>query len=197
MSSVAIRVPEGYVIRELESEEFWKHWDLHAPGIFDEKSLIFRWREHGGAEELERSRKLERGLTGALRINLGIFHGDAFVGWSWGIQQPGETFYMVNSAVLPEHRGKGLYRALMESMVVRASDLGFQLITSRHVACNNAILVPKLKAGFQITGFEVSDSFGVLVTLTYYTSELRRKVYTYRTGQERPDAEVKKVLSLS
>ena len=197
MQPKTVRVPDGYEIRELESEGLWGHWDLHAPGIFDEKAQIFRWREHVGAEELERSRSLERGLSGALRINLGIFHGDTFVGWSWGIQQPGETFYMVNSAVLPEHRGKGLYRALMESMVERVTGLGFQLITSRHVACNNAVLVPKLKAGFQITGFEVSDSFGVLVNLTYYTSPLRRKVYTYRTGQERPDAEVKKVLSLS
>ena len=73
---------------------------------------------------------------------------------------------------------------------------GFQIVSSRHVATNNQILVPKLKAGFVMTGIEVSDVFGVVVHLSYFFNPLRRKVLDVRVGQARPDAEVKRYTPL-
>jgi hypothetical protein len=61
---------------------------------------------------------------------------------------------------------------------------------------NNDVIIPKLKAGFLITSFELSDTFGSLVHLTYYPSPLRRKVQVYRAGDLFPDEEIRKALGL-
>ncbi len=53
---------------------------------------------------------------------------------------------------------------------------GFQKVTSRHSVTNNNVIVPKLKAGFVITGFEISEVFGLLIILTYYFNDTRRKL---------------------
>lgn len=66
----------------------------------------------------------------------------------------------------------------------------------RHSATNNAVIIPKLKAGFVITSMEISDMFGVLVHLTYFPKVLRRKMITYRVGDMKPDEEIKKCLKI-
>jgi hypothetical protein len=103
---------------------------------------------------------------------------------------------MRNSAILPNHRRKGLYSALLREVVIKLEKKGFQVITSRHNAGNNDVIIPKLKAGFLITGIELSDAFGTLVNLSYFTNPLRRKVTLYRSGDQYPDEEVKKHLGL-
>ncbi len=128
------------------------------------------------------------------KLHLGVFDREnKFIGWSWGIQESGTTFYMVNSAVLSEHRRKGIYGALLKRCVEILSKKGFQLIYSRHCATNNAVIIPKLQAGFIISKMEMDDRFGVLVHLHFYTNELRRKIMDYRSGLVRPDNEIKKV----
>ena len=77
----------------------------------------------------------------------------------------------------------------------RVKNLGFQELCSRHSVDNNAVIIPKLKAGFVITGVEISDMWGTLVNLSYYTNEKRRKVLSYRSGAK-PDSEIKKYLDL-
>jgi L-amino acid N-acyltransferase YncA len=103
---------------------------------------------------------------------------------------------MCNSAVFPEHRKKGLYTALMKATLEVVTEMGFQRIYSRHTATNNAVIIPKLKAGFHMTHFELSDTFGVLVHLTYYPKDLRRKMLDYRAGQIKPDDEIRKLLKI-
>lgn len=73
---------------------------------------------------------------------------------------------------------------------------GFQVIYSSHIATNNAIIIPKLKAGFVITSMEVKERFGTRIKLSYYTSQLRKKVVGFRVGFNRPDKELKDILKL-
>lgn len=103
---------------------------------------------------------------------------------------------MQNSGVLPEHRRKGLYSELVKRVVNVATGLGFQDIWSRHNTTNNAVIIPKLKQGFLITGIEVTDIFGTLIHLHYYPKEIRRRMTDYRVGQIKPDAEIKKYLGI-
>ena len=103
---------------------------------------------------------------------------------------------MRNSAVLPDHRRKGLYSALMFEVLKRTKELGFQTVVSRHVTTNNSIIIPKLKAGFVITSLEVSDRYGTLVHLTYFFNETRRKVMQFRSGDLKPDQVLKKALGI-
>lgn len=127
---------------------------------------------------------------------MGLFYKNQFVGWSWGFQENAETSYMCNSAIFKEHQRKGLYTHLMKAILSQTTDLGFQRIYSRHMSTNNPILIAKLKADFQITKFELSDSFGCMLHLTCFTNPLRRKVLDFRSGHIRPDAELKEIFKI-
>ena len=157
----------------------------------------FRLRDAMSDEERKQVKALDARLGSPVKIRLGVFHGDQCVGWSWGFQESALRFYMCNSAILPEHRRQGLYTKLLQAVVERAEQLGFQEIYSRHVATNNAVIIPKLKAGFVMTAMEVNDLFGTLVHLTYYPNPLRKKVLDYRVGQVQPDDEIKRHVELS
>jgi GNAT superfamily N-acetyltransferase len=122
-------------------------------------------------------------LAGAFHLHLGIYERDRFIGWCWGRQESSEEFHMVNAALLPEHRGRGVYTALLRAVMGRVQAEGFQLIYSWHQPDNPGILVPKLKAGFVISGFRVWDQFGLLVQLTYAFNDTRRELFRYRIGR--------------
>lgn len=189
-------LPESYSFREMESAEFRPLWIEHSKPIFDDDGLIFRPMEFLPESEKESIKTLGKLMGTPYSLRLCIFHGDKFVGWHTGNQESADTYYMRNSAVLPEHRGRGLYSALLAEVMSRLSEKGFQRIYSRHTATNNAVLIPKLKAGFVITGLELSDNFGTLVHLTYMTNALRRKMLDFRCGEIRPDEELRKALKI-
>ena len=67
--------------------------------------------------ELDALKNLQHNMGSPFRINLGLFHENKLVGWSYGWQENRETYYMTNSAVLPEHRRKGLYTALLQETI--------------------------------------------------------------------------------
>lgn len=73
---------------------------------------------------------------------------------------------MTNTGILEEHRRRGLYTALLPVVLNQLRQKGFQIVFSRHTLTNNAVIIPKLKAGFVISGFEVDDRFGTLVQLS-------------------------------
>ncbi len=101
---------------------------------------------------------------------------------------------MTNTGILEAHRGRGLYTALLPVVLGILKREGFQTVYSRHNLTNNAVIVPKLKAGVVISGFEVDDRFGTLAQLSYFFNPLRRKVLDVRVGQRAPDEEIKKLL---
>lgn len=123
---------------------------------------------------------------------VGIFHDDTFVGWHIGNQFKADTFEMSSTGILLEHRGRGLYTALIPTVLAHVRETGFQVVSSRHNMTNNAVIIAKLKAGFIISGFEVSDRFGTLVQLSYYFNPLRRKMMDVRVGQRKLDDETRK-----
>lgn len=189
-------LPDGYTIREMSHEEFVLLWDKYAESIFDDNSQIFRVQDWLSDQEKESIKTLRSFMGTPFQLRLGVFYNNNFVGWSAGHQESAETYYMRNSAVLPEHRKKGLYTALLNETLQILQSKGFQKIYSRHSSTNNDVIIPKLKAGFKITSLEVSDMFGVLVHLTYFSSELRRKMLVYRVGDIKPDNEIKKCLKI-
>jgi L-amino acid N-acyltransferase YncA len=90
---------------------------------------------------------------------------------------------MCNTAIDPAHRGKGLYARIVQEVIDVARAEGFQLITSKHHASNSAVLVPKLKAGFIITGLTLDEKYGLMVLLTYFVDPVRRSLAVRRIGQ--------------
>ncbi len=184
-----------YRLEILTFEKLKSHLKLHSDSAFSE-TFRFREMQAMGADEHAAMKRLQKSQGEIYRLNVALFHGDEFAGWSYGWQSEFGTYYMTNSAVLPAHRRKGLYSAMLRYLLKVLKKEGFQIIYSRHTATNNAVLVPKLKAGFIISGMEISDSFGLLVHLRYYTNPTRREMMDVRSGQKRPEGDLRKLLGL-
>lgn len=188
-------LPEGYSIAALSAEDFRPLFRAHRHKVFDE-GIVF----HAAETIPEADKRLidDRAAryAGRVTVNLALYHGRELIGWSWGIEETPEKFYMVNSFVDEAHRRQGLYTALMAEVVTQAQSAGFQVIYSRHAATNNAVIIPKLKAGFLVSGFELSDTFGLLLHLSCFTDPLRRRVMAFRSGDLRPDESLRPYLTL-
>ncbi|MGZ3775681.1 MAG: GNAT family N-acetyltransferase [Pseudobdellovibrionaceae bacterium] len=197
MNSSKHHLPSEYRFVELPSGEFQTLWKKWAAIIFQDNDTSLDFQKVLSDEERSHIKDLQKNLSQLIRFNLCIFKGDEFCGWFTGEQHNNDTFYMRNSAILPEHRRKGLYTALLYEVLDRVEKMGFQVVLSRHTTTNNSIIIPKLKAGFVITALEVSDSFGTLVHLKYFFNEKRRRVMQFRAGDLRPDDELKAALRIN
>jgi hypothetical protein len=183
----------NYTIRVLDDAEFGPPFRQYRPIIF-QSMLDFDVQQALSKDEQTATVRLRERMGTPFRLNIGIYYEQEFIGWSFGRQESAEKYYMVSTAILPQHQGKGIYSALLPRILRTVQCEGFQIVYSRHVATNNQVLVQKLKAGFVITGIELSDVFGVLVHLSYFFNPIRRKVLDVRVGQARPDAEVKRYM---
>lgn len=180
----------GFSIQELTEKEFQPYWDQYHSKIFGPKPRL-KLDLLLSDSERDQTKNLRTYMGNPLVLRYGLFRGKNFAGWHIGDQKSGMEFYMRNSAVLPEYRRKGLYSELLQYVVKDLTEKGFQTITSRHTAVNNAVIIPKLKLGFVITGMELSDLFGTLVNLTYYSNPKRSKVLAFRAGEEQVDSELR------
>ncbi len=183
----------GYSYQQMTRDEL-------LPYIQDHQATIFA--EQGHLDSLYALPETEQGaldtlgerLSGRYRLGFGIFQGEAFVGWHLGQQTLAGIFEMMRTGITQKHQGRGLYTALLPIILKQLKNDGFQIVVSHHNLTNNAVIIPKLKAGFVISGFKADDRFGTLVQLSYYFNPLRRKMLDVRVGQRRPDEEVKKLL---
>lgn len=195
--NLKVKLPSEYRFVELPNEEFQKLWIEWGKKIFQSNDTSMDFQKVLSEEERAQVKRLHKNLSQLISFNLCIYKDDEFCGWFTGDQYNNETFYMRNSAILPDHRRKGLYTALMHEVLERVEKMGFQVVLSRHTTTNNSIIIPKLKAGFVITALEVSDRFGTLVHLSYFFNEKRRRVMQFRSGDLRPDSELKAALRMT
>lgn len=171
----------GYSLRELTLEEFYALYNERESRYFTSST---REDIDAGVTEEERARISSRrsAFPTAERFQWGICFGEEVVGWTFAQQSDHDTLLMRNTAIDPAHRGKGLYTALLPIVIEHARSEGYQRIQSTHLAANNAVIVPKLKAGFIITGLNVNEKFGLLVTLTYFLTQGRHHLALNRIG---------------
>lgn len=165
----------------VSKEDFIPIFEVLRPKIFSENNDV-NYSRYWSEEEMRKFKDLQTKYKTEIRYYLLCKNGEEVVGWSWGLQVDGEEFYMVNSAVMPEYRKRGIYRKLLSLILDKAKNDGFQIISSKHHATNNAILIPKLKMGFKIVSMKVHPRFGVLLELHYYNNEKVEKLLDYRSG---------------
>lgn len=180
----------------MEADIFQEYLKKYKDEVFENDHSYVLW-DLLDKKELDSVNKLKEKMGRPYYLRLGAFDRQGnFLGRSFGFQENSTTFYMCNSGVLEKYRRKGIYSLLLRNCLERLDKLGFQEIYSRHNATNNAVLIPKLKEGFVITKFELSDIFGVLIHLTYFTNRTRKKVLDYRCGQLKPDFELKEIFNI-
>lgn len=188
-------VGDGFEIRRVNLSEFRPLFMELRPKLFS-KTLDFSAEESFSSLEKEQVEKLNARSGNSFSCALLLYQNEEIVGWSFGRQENSEKFYHVNSAVFPEYRNRGFYKKLLIKLVDIVSQEGFQIIYSRHTMTNSAIIVPKLKCGFIISGFELSDRFGTLVHLSFFKNPLRRKVMDFRAGELVPDEDIKRLFKI-
>ncbi len=172
----------GYRYEKMSRAELSPYIEEHQTSVFAKTGHLDPLYALSSTEQTALDTLGER-LANRYRLSYSIFQGDVFVGWHSGQQTLAGTFEMMRTGIVQEHRRRGLYTALLPIVLEQLKTDGFQVVVSRHNLTNNAVIIPKLKAGFVIRGFEVNDSFGTLVQLSYFFNPLRRKVFDVRVGQ--------------
>ncbi|MCW3128335.1 MAG: hypothetical protein JWO03_3993 [Bacteroidetes bacterium] len=189
------RIPlfDSYSFRLAEQEEFTAFFEQNRPKVFEDISYI-PVEDYMTGAEMQRRKDYDDMVRGHYELRIFIMYGDEIIGWHVGRQGMRDTGNMSNTGIFKEHRGKGVYAALLPRVLEIFREQGFAKVYSKHHASNNAVIIPKLKAGFVITGFDIDERYGLFVVLTYIFNEQRLNVYKYRVGSLKPDEEIRKYL---
>jgi GNAT superfamily N-acetyltransferase len=184
---------DDYFFREATPNEFEVFFSANRSKVFTNgsKIMVEDWMLES---EKQKRKQLSEKLKDRYEYRIFILKGDEIVGWHVGRQIDAETYYMGNTGVFQAHQRQGIYTALLPKLLETFREKGFQTVCSRHIASNNSVLIPKLRAGFMITGVEVDIRFGVLIVLSYIFDEKRRTAHHYRTGYLRADDDLKPYL---
>ncbi len=183
----------GVRIEDIDKERYDAFRLIHEPKIFPNRYDINAQLALSTNEKDAVSLLGER-LGQLYDLRLGFFEGDEMIGWSYGIQVNAESFRMVTTGIVPEFQGKKIYSRFLSVYAEHIKQQGFQILFSRHYATNNQVIVPKLRFGFLISGFEISDQFGLLLWLSYYFNSTRQDIMHVRSGFQQPDVNINKLV---
>lgn len=168
--------------REIESEIAKAFQQTHKADFFP-GDLIADVMELLTDDEKQRYENIDSHYQGGLTLHFGAFVDNQLVGVHFGRQFERGNYHMGFSAVVKKYQRKGVYTQLLQFVLGEVGKLGFQTVSSRHNASHNAVIIPKLKAGFLIGGFEINEVVGLQVRLVYYFNETRRSLHDFRTGR--------------
>ncbi len=149
--------------------------DAYGEPVAIDWTRVFAAEERAAHEALDRALGLQ-----ALAHRFAILDGERVVGVFFGTQDTEARYHMVATLIESSHRGRGIYTALLARVLAMAADVGFREVYSRHHPDNNAVLVPKLKAGFVISGFEITGNHGLLIHLRHVFNAHSRALHSYR-----------------
>ena len=141
------------------------------------------------ATEKDQIAGLRHNLAGALNLYFLLYDGEQPIGWHFGFQRSDLEYFMANTGLLPAYQGRGIYSAFLKYLTANLVGQGFQYLTSIHHCDNNAVLIPKLKAGFliQALGFLIQpmlleSNYGSMIQLIYPAKPLYREAFNSRLG---------------
>lgn len=115
-----------------------------------------------------------------------FYDGEQAIGYSSGRMTSASEFMMNDTGILPDYQGKGIYSAFLKQYVTFLHDCGYERIVSYHSPTNSAILIAKLKAGFNIAGMELREHGGASVKLVYFTHQDRFEAFENVHSLESP-----------
>ena len=143
LESIHVPLMDGIEMRSMSTEDFQPLFRRYRPVIFADKPTV-DVRSLYNADETASLDELNSFMGSPICLNLGVFHGDTFIGWHCGDQRSREEFYMQNTGIFPEYQGRGIYTAMLKHIPETLAKIGFQVISSKHSATNNRVIIPKL-----------------------------------------------------
>lgn len=190
-----IPLHDGFSYREISPEEDLAFARAHLRTIFGD-GVAFNMMKALTDKEKEARVELTQNLKDCYVLRLGFFYEDKMIGWFQGEQRGKEDFNMNITGILPAYRNRRLYSSILPLVLKKAEEKGFLRVISSHLSTNNAILVPKLKKGFMITGMSMSLKWGWMVDLSYYFNPLLQQAANFRSGHGTPAPEIKPYLNI-
>lgn len=100
---------------------------------------------------------------------------DEPIGWFFGYMEDDMTFFIDTIGLVPAFRGRGIYSAFLKQLIAYLGALGYERITTTHHPNNRAVMIAELKAGFNIVGLEIHESFGPMVKMACPLHDDRRE----------------------
>ncbi len=194
MSNPVYPLPHGYHLEEVDYTE-WMPYAFENMAIPFSGTVSFDIASFQSKAENEKRKQFVERPELFLLFFL-VKKGDEIVGWHGSRQSDWNILYMELTGIYPDHQGKGLYREMLKVVLEKAKEAGFAYVTSKHHVVNNAVLVPKLKAGFVIHSFEINQLYGLMVYLRYFLHEHDRRLHAFRAGHEQLPVELKPYIAL-
>ena len=192
---------DDYSVAQVSAETWQAFFDQHHAGAFpDEHAVSFE--PLLSPAERDKLTGLRHNLSQALHLYFLLYAGEEPIGWHFGFQRSELEYFMANTAVLPGHRNRGVYSAFLRFATARLAQEGFQYLTSIHECDNNAVLVPKLKAGFliQALGFLIQpmlleSNHGSMIQLVFPMKAEYRAAFNTRLGTKAYGEEIGRQLA--
>lgn len=156
--------------------------------LFDE---VFTPFDKLGAYQMPSERQdkltpLRQAFAGTHHEYFVFYDGEDVAGWSYGEMHDPETYFMSNSAILPDYRRRGIYSCYLSHFIGYLKALGYERITSNHQPNNRAVLMAKLKAGFVLSGMILDERWSAQVQMTYHMYPDRQRGFSRAFSLEMP-----------
>jgi hypothetical protein len=192
---------QNYYVEEVTAEAWEAFFSEHVAIVFpDEASIPFD--PIFSDTEKKKMAVLKRNFDRSSQVYCLILDGETPIGWHFGFQKSELEYFMANTGILPDYQNRKIYSAFLKYIIERAVNDGFQFITSIHHADNNAVIVPKLKAGFIIQSFGfliqtmiLESNYGPMIQLVYPVRDIYRKTFSARFGTKAISEEMNKLIN--
>lgn len=176
------QLPSGFIIKAVPEEEMRAFLNTAFKDVFPESGEHPRFLlSPERREQLQPMYKLYK-----------VLHHESFlffdqngspVGWHMGEAEDMLTYYMRNTGVVPSLQNNGIYKAFLRRLTEYLTAIGYERISSHYQATNRRILIFKLKEGFDIAGFELTENWGPLVKLVKLLPQDRRESFYRQYGK--------------
>lgn len=179
---------DSYFVKEVQSDEWHQFFEEHVSQVFpNEQSMPLNFLL--SPTEQAKLDGLQSNLSQRKALYFLLVDEDKPIGWHFGFQRSELEYFMANTGILPPYQNRKIYSSFLTYAIERITDEGFQYITSIHHANNNAVLIPKLKAGFLIQSFGfliqtmiLESNYGPMIQLVYPTKTAYRKLFEPQFG---------------
>ena len=166
--------PDGAAYWALHERELRAHF---PPEVFFDLGALRTDAERAGQARIAAVR------GGTPLYDFGVARdGDRVVATFSGHERGQGVYRMWHTNVHAAYRRRGIYRRILDGTIAYTRALGFDAIVSEHAPGNNAVLIPKLRAGFRIVSLEVDAGTGVSIVLRYFHNPEHLAAYELRCG---------------
>ena len=198
-----IKLFDKYYVEEVTADVWEGFFAEHQAVVFPEEASVSFEPIFSEAEKTKLA-ALKGNLDKSVQLYFLIFDNEIPIGWHYGFQKSELEYFMANTGILPDYQNRRIYSAFLKYLIERAVNEGFQFITSIHHADNNAVLIPKLKAGFIIQSFGfliqtmiLESNYGPMIQLVYPAKPIYRKMFNSQIGAKAMSDEMGKLISAS